>query len=319
MPPEPDWWLYGNQQPIESSVSSFVRSNEQFAPNPGTAPFANAGASRFETGLSLFVNKDGPGSAGLRAARVTGPGLPPHGIVLARPTPEVPGQNWLSIRRKDGLTDPGATTAAADQGSVFRRQRTQGLNGAEATTLRPNPNASNSNNTAFPGWAHPVDYGASPGASDYIDFSRLGTGSAYQFEVFYDGEAAPRHTLTKRTLGPVIPATRAASLQWVSLTPATLKYLDPADPLAAAQPSMDLVWTANPLAETIRSAEVSTFGGSQSTGSGSVPVAPRETSVVAEPSGTSFQALTHDGTSSRSILLRYRTPDVSKSSVWRFN
>ena len=46
-----------------------VRRNEQFAPNPGTSPFANASASRFEVGINVFVNKDGPGSTGLRAAR----------------------------------------------------------------------------------------------------------------------------------------------------------------------------------------------------------------------------------------------------------
>lgn len=316
-----DWWVYGTQQPVDTGVLPFVRRNEQFAPSPGTAPFANAGASRFESGIVLFVNKDGPGSTGLRAARVTGPGLPPAGIVLTRPDPAiVTDQNWLNIRRKDGLTDPAAATFAADVGNIFRLQRTQGVTGTAATTVRPNPNAGNPDNVSFPAWAHPLDYNAPVGSTTYVDFAQLKANSAYQFEIFYDGELTPRHTFTRRMVAPVIPATRAVNLQWIDLTPATLRYLDPADALAAEQATIKLAWTANPYAETVNNAGVYTFGGGLAVEDAIVPVARGATSAVAGAPGPNFRALTDDGTSWRTIQLRYRMLDGSyKDTTSRFN
>jgi len=322
-----DWWLYGNQQPVDTSIQAFVRRSDQRVPNPGTAPFANAGASRYESGLNLFINKDGPGSAGMRAARVKGPGLPPAGVVLTRPDPAVcTDQNWLNIRRKDGNTDPAAATFAS-AGNIFRLQRTIGLSGADATTLRLNPNGGNTNTTAFPDWAHPLDYGAAVGATNYIDYSQLSANIAYTVELYYDGETAPRYTLTKTLLSPVIPATRGANLQWIALTQGTLDYLDPANALAAAQPSMNLAWAANPFAETVRSAGVYTFAGGASVNQGQVPVMRGATSTVANApgnvacvGGSMFSALTDDGNTSRAIQLRYRMLDGSfKDAFARWN
>jgi len=113
-----DWWLYGNQQPVDSSIRAFTRRVEQFAPAPGTGVFVNAAASRYESGFNLFINKDGPGSTGLRAARVTGPGLPTAGVVLTRPdpailTPVVPATlagnlQWIALTpRHAALPEPG--------------------------------------------------------------------------------------------------------------------------------------------------------------------------------------------------------------------
>jgi len=317
-----DWWLYGNQQVVDSYVRSFIRRNEQFAPNPGTAPFANASASRFESGIEIFVNKDGPGSTGLRAARVKGPGLPPAGIVLTRLNPViVTDQTWLVIRRKDGLTDTASATFASDVGNIFRLQRTQGVTGTAAVTVRPNPNAGISDNTSFVAWAHPLDYGAAPGATNYIDFGQLRANSVYQFEYFYDGETVPRYTYSnKRMVTSVIPATQAVNLQWIELTPATLGFLNPASPLAAELPSLALAWTANPFAETIGSAGVYTFGGGVSVNDAIVPVARGATTATAVAPGPNFRALTNDGTSSRTIQLRYRMLDGRfKDSTTRFN
>lgn len=318
-----DWWLHGNRRPVDASVQSYVRRQEQLAP-AGTAPFVNASPSRFETGINLFVNKDGPGSDGLRAARVTGPGLPPAGVVLTRPHPAIiTDQTWLNVRRKDGLTDPVSATPAADVGNIFRLQRTQGIAGAAATAVQPNPNAGNSNNTAFPNWAHPLDYGAPVGTplEGYIDFAQLGPYNVYTFEIFYDGETAPRHTIIARTLTPIVPATLAVGQRWIGLTPATLGYLSPGDPLAAATSSMAIAWTPDPFAETVRDVGVFTFGGGQSISDGIVPVARGATSTTAvAPGGALFPALTNDATSTRTIQLRYRMLDGGyKDSTTRFN
>ena len=317
-----DWWLHGNRRLVDLSMLAFVQRMEQLAPNPGTAPFANAGASRYETGLLMFVNKDGPGSAGMRAARVTGPGLPPAGVVLTRPNPAiVTDQNWLNIRRKDGLTDPASATPAADTGDVFLLQRTQGLAGTAATTVRPNPNAGNPNNLQFPQWAHPLDYGAALGSTDFIDFAQLGVANIYTFEIFYDGETAPRYTYTARNLTEVIPATYAGNLRWHSLAPATLGFLTPGDPLAATQTTLDVGWIIDPFAETVRSLDVLAFGSGATVRDAQVPVVPGANSATATaPAGTTFPALTADGASGRFILLRYRMLDGSfKQTITRFN
>jgi hypothetical protein len=318
-----DWWVYGNQQQVDSTVRAFVRRNEQFAPAPNP-PFANASVSRFESGIELFVNKDGPGSTGLRAARLSGPGLPTAGLVYTRPNPGiVTDQTWLNIRRKDGLTDPGAATYADDVGNIFRLQRTQGLTGAAPLPVQPNPNQNNGNSTAFVNWAHPLDYGAPIGTptASYIDFASLKANTAYTLELFYDGETAPRHVYSKTMLTPVVPASYAVNLRWLSLTPATLGHLDPAGALAGALPTMTLAWLPDPFVETIASAGVYTFGAGQSINDAVVPVARgASTATAAAPAGFQFPPLTGDGTSSRAIQLRYRMLDGSyKDSLSRFN
>ena len=324
-----DWWVYGNQQPVDSSIRAFVRRNEQLAPNPGTAPFANASASRFESGFTIFINKDGPGSTGMRAARVKGPGLPPAGIVLTRPSSSIcTDQTWLNILRKDGNTDPAVAVPAPDNGNIFRVQRTQGISGADATTVRANPNAANSNSTAFPAWAHPLDYGQPVGTTDYIDFASLKANTTYQFELFYDGETTPRYTLNKTLLTPVVPATGGAALQWIDLSASTRGYLDPASALAASVASMNLSWTANPFAQTIVSAGAYTFSGATRVDQGLVGVVRGATSAVANAPGSgggctggdAFPALGTDGTSGRTFQLRYRMLDGGyKDSMTRFN
>jgi hypothetical protein len=321
-----EWWLVGNQQPIDSSIQPTIRRREQLAPNPGTAPFASATASRFESGINIFVNKDGPNSTGMRAVRVRGPGLPPAGLVYTRPDPAlVLSQTWMNIRRKDGNTDPAAATPSASVGNIFILQRTAGISGSDATTVRAQPNAGNSNNTQFINWAHPLDYGVAPGTPDFIEFGALRAQSLYAFEVFYDGETTPRYSFNKSLQQPVVPATRAAALQWVDLASATRAYLDPAHALAASQTSITLNWTANPYAETIASAGVYTGVGANPVNQGLVGVARGATTATANAPVSQgvtvpFPALANDGSSYRQIQLRYRTLNGSyKDSFTQFN
>ncbi len=316
-----EWWLHGNQQPVEASVRAYIRRNEQLAPNPGSGTFANASASRFETGINIFINKDGPGSTGLRAARVKGPGLPPAGLVYTPPAPSIiTSQNWLNIRRKDGDTDPNQATPADDVGNVFKLQRTRGLIGDDSTTVRPNPNEGNADNSAYVAWAHPLDYGEAPGSSGYIDFDQLGPNATYTIEYFYEGETLPRYTVTKTLLQAVMPATRGGKLPWANLTSATRDYLDPTNPKAAATASMNLAWNTNPYAEAIHSAAVYTFGSGQSISQGQVPVEQGATSAAADAPTGFFPTLTNDGSSSRAIQLRYFQSDGSyKDSLTRYN
>lgn len=317
-----DWWLHGNRSVIDAVIRSFVRRGVQYAPNPGTPPFQLAGLSRFDTGIEIYINKDGPNSIGLRAARVTGPGLPPPGVVLTRPNPAfITDQTWLGIKNKNGNTDPAVATFTND-GNVFLLQRSLGLTGSAATTVRPNPNNGNSNNTQFMTWAHPLDYGFPIGSTNFIDFTQLGAGNTYSVEYFYDGEIAPRYIDSKTMLTPITQAISAWTLQWIeNLTPATLGYLDPFDPKAQALTTMNLEWAANPFAETVSSAGVYTSASGQVVNDSVVFVARGATTAQAiAPQGASFKALTADGTSSRNIQLRYRMLDGSyKDSTWRYN
>ena len=250
-------------------------------------------------------------------------------MVLTQPNASIcTEQSGLDILRKDGNTDPTVAVPAQDTGDIFRLQRTLGLAGTDATTLRANPNAGNNNTTAFPQWAHPLDYGLAPTTASFIDYSVLKAGSIYTFEVFYTGEIAPRYTLSKTLLTPVTPAVRGSSLRWIDLDAATRRYLDPINALAAATPSMNLSWTADPLAETIRSAGVYTYGTASAVDQGIVGVARGATSAIANAPGTgagcaagvNFRGLTADGTSGRTIQLRYRVLDGGyKDSTTRYN
>ena len=326
-----EWRLSGNRQQVDTSIQPVLNRREQLAPNAGSGsgPFSGAANSRFDAGLNLFINKDGPGSAGLRAARVKGPGLPPAGVVL---TPLDAGmcseQNWMNIRRKDGQTDPVLATPSTSSGSnLFYLNRTMGLSSGDATTRRPNPFESGSNNTQFVFWAHPLDYGQAIGSTDYIDFSQLRAMSKYLVELYYQGESAPRYTYEKRSLTPVVPATSAVVQQWVNMDAATRRLLDPADALAAAADQFALSWQPNPLAETVSSAGVYTFGGGASVNQGRVPVTRGASSAVALApaaaacnAGALFTALTADGSSSRNLQLRLRTLDGrSKFSFLQYN
>jgi len=314
-PATAQWTLYGNQQPVDTSIAAFVRRNEQRNPTPP----ASASISRYETGLDIFINKDGPGSQGIRAARVKGPGLPPAGIVLTPASASLcSAQNWMNILRKDGATEPASTPPSGGTTNLFRLQRTAGLTGADATTVRPNPNATNSNRAQYPYWAHPLDYGAPLGSTGYIDFAALKPLSTYSFELYYGQDTAPKYTLTKTLLTAVLPSTTAGSVQWVSLTSATLGYLDATNALAVAASSFNLAWNANPYAETIRSAGVYTFDATGQVNQGQVAVAKGALMATANAptgsgcdAGTQFKALTADGTSGRTIQLRYRMLDGS--------
>lgn len=166
-----------------------------------------------------------------------------------------------------------------------------------------------------------MDYGFAPATPNHIDFTTLKAQDIYTVEIYYDGEAVPRHTFSKRRATAVNPATYAVNLRWLGLAPATLGYLTPGDLLAASQTSMALSWIADPFAETIASAGVYTFGGGQSVADGVVSVVRGATSATAfAPAAAPFPALTGDGTSSRSIQLRYRMLDGSyKDSIARFN
>ena len=207
---------------------------------------------------------------------------------------------------------------------IFWLQRTQDIVGAGATAIRSNPNGGNGNNSAFPYWAHPLDYGAALGtpSDQYVPFASVLVGSSYKIELFYNNSATPTYTFFKTLLSPVIPATRGSSLAWNTPTPATLSILDPAHPLAGAAASYTVAWSQNPSAEQVRLVQIFSSSGAVTVNQGDgIGVAKGVTSVaVPAPSGLQFQPLDSNGTSSRSIQFLYRTFDNSqKLASYRYN
>ena len=321
-----NWVLYGNQHPVNILARATIRQQQQQA-DVTVAPFnTTASLSTYQTGLEFFISKDGPGSTGLTAARVRGPGLPAAGLVFNRPIASAePQQSWLNIADKFG-GDPAAvaTQKTNCDCDVFWLQRTQGIAGANATAIRNNPNGGNGNNGQFVYWAHPLDYGAAVGtpSDQYVPFASIKVGSSYRVELFYNNSATPTYTLNKTLLSPVIPATRGSFLAWNAPTQATLDILNPANALAAAASTFTVGWTQNPSAEQIRLAQMFTFNGASSVNQGNGIGVPKSTFSVAvpAPAGLQYPVLDNSGASGRSVQLTYRTFDNSlKLGIYRYN
>ncbi|NUZ05904.1 hypothetical protein HQN59_09010 [Schlegelella sp. ID0723] len=255
----PNWVVYGNQHPVNVQVRSSIRRQQQMAPVTQPA-FAAASLSTYQTGIEVFINKDGPGSTNLTAARVTGPGLPPKGLILNRPIASAePQQSWLNIADKSG-GDPGVVAGQRTNCNcdIFFLQRTQDVAGAGASTVRSNPNNANSNSGQFVDWAHPLDYGAATGtpSNEFVPFDKIVAGATYKVELFYGGSSTPTHTFNKTLLSPIIPATQGAKLAWNAPAQAALDLLDPTNALAAAASALTVSWIQHPAAEQIRLAQI---------------------------------------------------------------
>jgi hypothetical protein len=138
-----NWWLVGNQQPVDVVVKLNIRRVEQV--NPANANTNHV--STFQTGIQFNVNTTGPGSdnAGnlLKFARISGPGLPGNGaagtgLVYVFSTGP---QNSMDLFNKTGNLTAGSQCG---NGTTFNCPnlwfaRTAGVSGTAAATLTTNP------------------------------------------------------------------------------------------------------------------------------------------------------------------------------------
>jgi hypothetical protein len=288
-----EWWLVGNLHPVDVNVTLTIRRTQQLNPARGTGFFQN--------GFRVIVNTRGPGSVGLTAARISGPGLPGNGgagtglvfkVSLDSATP------WMDLFSKNGSLTAGVNC----NGTIFNcpilwLARSAGTTGSDATT----PGATEG---WGPLWAQ---------ASDGIDDTKFKKGASYKVELFYNDSTSPTHTYHKTLLSDLTPATSAVNLPWHAPGPQTLDALDPAGALAGAQTAVTVDWVKNLAAQPIGSVQVTTAPGSYGP---SKPVALGASSVVWDK-GTSpaFTAST-----SRAINMSYRTTDGSaKSAVFTYN
>ncbi|AOY95693.1 hypothetical protein BKK79_28690 [Cupriavidus sp. USMAA2-4] len=317
-----NWWLTGNQQPVDVSLKTLIRRVQQLnASNTGNF-------SRFQSGLQFSINAMGPGSVDgngnpLNFARVTGPGLPSGGVVYVAPVAAESGQSYMDVSNTSGditailsalsATPPTAplrcgNSPSASQPSYncpnFWLYRTAGVSGGSATTLAANP-ANNSGITGNTVWAQSGD-GSNP--------ALVVKGTRYQVELFYGTSATPTYTYNKTLLTDLVQATQGVNLAWNTPGSTTLAALDPGNGgLNGAQASLSADWAQNAAAEQIGNVQVTVD--TKGNWGASTPVPKGATSVVVNAAVPAFTT-----TTTRGFLFGYRMLDSSnKTAVYEYN
>ena len=315
-----EWWLVGNQQPVDVSLSPQVRRVEQLNPLVTVTSSPNR-ISTFQSGINFNFNSKGPGSTNgaglLQLARVSGPGLPgPNaagagGLVFVRSTGL---QNSMDLYNKTGSLTVGlqcgnpSTTSPTSNCPNMWFARTQGTSGTAATTLVVNQT------TAV--WAQTGD-GFTP--------VLVVKGAVYKVELFYGttiaaaSTAAPLHTYNKVLLTDLVQATQAVNLPWNSPGSQTLAALAPNGSLIAAQTNLVVDWLQNPSAQQVGGVNVITnnatgsFGPGKSVARGALSVMINNMTVPSFVATTAAPAM-------RTVLFSYRMLDGSvKSAVYQYN
>ncbi|CAJ0707002.1 hypothetical protein LMG19089_04244 [Ralstonia edaphis] len=309
-----NWWVVGNQQPVEISDRLQVRRIEQVNPNfAGTSANSNS-YSHFQTGIQFWINAKGPGSVNsngnLSFARIKGPGLPTSGLVYIAPTGDSnePTQVYMDVSNKTG-TVPGTTRCSSIATTYncpnFWLARTAGLTGSAAATLATPPGSANN-----PVWAQP--------ASDTLDPNPVVKNARYQVELFYGSQTTPDLVYHKTLLTDLVQATQAVNLPWNTAGNQTLAVLNPSNSATnGVLSSVGLDWAQNPSAQQIGGAAITVD--LKGTYSATTNVARGATSAVINlPNPQQVPALTSSGT--RSVLFNYRMLDNSlKSMVYTYN
>jgi hypothetical protein len=325
------WWLIGNQRPIDAYIRAAIRQREQLIPQSildSSTLFNNAARSRFEVGLEIFVHRPNNGGTVnnvnnpnnlVRYVRVRGPGLPTNGLMYGDVPSALP-QTWMGILNATG-SNPNDSTAtqqlAVTNGNIFLIQRTQGVTGTASFALRPNPSVG-SLTTSFVNWAHPSMYGETAGANWAFDLSRVPAWSQYTFEVYCGTDVTPCHTFTSRITTPLLPAPYAATQQWHSFVAASRAFVTDG---AAATTSAEIAWTPNNLAERIGSVNAYSFSASGTVNSLSTGVPKGIFSRTVPAVGGTFPGISVvDNTSGRSLQIRHTMLDGSyKDHQIQFN
>lgn len=297
-----NWWLVGNQQPVDVGVRLNIRRIEQL--NPANTNTSNNHVSTFQTGIQFTVNAAGPGSVNgglaLTLARISGPGLPVNGLVYK--TSVSATQRNLDLFNKTGSLTAGNQCG---NGVTFNCpnlwvSRTADITGAGATTLATNP-------TGIV-WAQ---------TADGVDPTKFVKGAKYKVELFYGTSTTASYTFHKTLLTDLIQATQAVNLPWNTLGAQSLAALDPAGSLAGAQVNtLPVDWVQNPAAQQIGGVEAvvntttGSFGPTRSVPKGATSVILDNVTVPA------FSATS----ASRTLLFSHRMLDGSnKTSVYSYN
>lgn len=313
-----EWWLVGNQQPVDVSVSPQVRRVEQLNPTVTFASRPNR-ISTFQSGINFNFNAKGPGSTSgtdlLQLARISGPGLPranatagtPGGLVFVRSTG---AQNSMDLFNKTGSLTLGSQCGNGTTTNCpnIWFARTKGTSGTAAAMLE-----GNQNNAV---WAQTGD-GFTP--------VLVVKGAVYKVELFYGttiaaaSTTAPLHTYNKVLLTDMVQATHAVNLPWNSPGSKTLAALDPAGALTAAQTNLVVDWLQNPSAQQIGGVNVITDNATGSFGQGRFVDRGALSATIDNMTVPSFVAIA-PVPAMRTFLFSYRMLDGSiKTAGYQYN
>lgn len=316
-----DWWITGNQQPLDVTVQPLLRRFTSVAGYTGATPSTK---EHYRSAIGFFIHPFGPGGTladgrPLSAVRISGPGVP--GLVYVPPVQ--PGQTWMDLSntsgdvagagaRRCGAT-PGATTGTPTNCPYYWVARSTSVVPSSAAPVLRSPGAteggcggSTANQTCAWGalWS-PTDVTA-----------QLVRNAAYTVELFYGGQTTATTRYTKYLNASLADLTRAHTAGWVTLDAATVAAARP----LAGQQSLDLAWTgtvANRVEVRSATATLANAFASVATpddtvlrGSAGVTVAPGAELQWAVPSGYT------GATSQRGILLNLRSWDGSARSQW---
>jgi hypothetical protein len=233
-----NWIAHGNQRNYDVGINARYYKFAQV----NTLKQANVSGSSPGTifsDLHVFINpsrydkvSDTYVSANLRAVRVTGPGLPAAGLVLANST--VSGAiGYLTIHNKTGAisTTPMSSSIATNS---FRLSGTTDTGAALYAGFWP----------TSPGTAG-VSNGQTYADVMVTDFTKLQAYNQYRFEYFLNtnqGNTTPDAVETARILAPLTLPTSVLGLPLSDLSPSLALVTPP----AAAACTFDVVWTNNP-------------------------------------------------------------------------
>ena len=296
-----NWILNGNQRSYNISVATRYRIEKQM--NPARANNTTGGQpDTVQSRLNFSINKYRYDrtqqqwvGAGIRAVRVTGPGLPqastsggvttPGGIVMV-PTSTI-GQNTLAVFNTTGEV-PTSNIQTARSNSSYGLAAVMPTGAAVYDgyfqTNEPNSSAS----------------------TMLTDFSSLQAYALYKFEIFLTSNVSGIADAIEYTynLAPVFSPTAMLTMPLNDITPSESLV----QPTQAASTSVTVAWTNNLNAAPVNSAQVFTQERSPkgaATGYTTIAInqnpsiaaayslnARPTSNVVAAPSGTPFHALT---------------------------
>lgn len=180
------WNFVGNQRPyrvfVEPRLNRYINANRDGAA-PGNTAEAYFFADRYESVLRLVFDLNSPGQEDVRNARITGPGLPAAGVVLAR-SQRCATDDRLAIVYQNGATrTPNGSLLFWSGGSaadfVLDAARLDGSALTMPTPVLNNTTVSNQNyapapvanqSTAIPAWSrYKVEIFRFSSASDVPD------------------------------------------------------------------------------------------------------------------------------------------------------
>ena len=196
------WWLYGNQRDLEIRIEPrLTRYENMNTKTQGTSP------SALFSGIHILINnyKQVNGSwisTNILSAKVTGPGLPASGLVLAPVDPALYSSPYLGILNRTGQM-PSQLTYASDSVNEFR------LGGIPL-------NASVSVGALDTWWSAQSESNQFYSLTRLLDFSSIQNQSLYTVQVAYLSGANETHTL--RLPGALPSPVDASGIAWPTLT-----------------------------------------------------------------------------------------------------